>query len=164
MRALDIVVFGRAYTPDYDLLTPPVNVFKVDQMNADLVRQTIGLPVFIEHDTRYDVGYVFDAFIDEFRNLNTFLYISGNDMVNELLPAALREKFYTGLSMGTDVVLDERSKCYTTVAGVRPTEVSLVRTPDRPNAMIEEYWVVPRYVENKTAFVKNLTRRCARFE
>jgi len=161
----DIVVYGRAYTPDWNADTPTVNVFKSEQMNSQLATDTKGLPVFIEHDDKYPIGEVVDAYIDESRNLNTFLYISGNDLVNRKLPDTLdphpmtKKRFYSGLSMGTDVALDQKSKCYTQVVGVKPTEVSLVRNPDRPEANIYDYWIVPRSSTDRDAFVSDLKER-----
>jgi hypothetical protein len=145
----DIIVYGRAYTPDYNLNTPVVNVFKSNQIDYRLADATNGKPVFIEHDTKYPVGKVLKSEVDPLRNLNAFLEVSGNKLVNSKLPPCLEidpftnKRFYSGLSMGTDVELNI-GKTYTTVKSVRPTEVSIVKNPDRPNAYIYDYWLVPR--------------------
>lgn len=145
----DIIVYGRAYTPDYDLNSPVVNIYKSNQIDSKLASATDGKPVYIEHDTKYPVGSVLKSEVDSLRNLNTFLEVSGNKMVNSRLPPCLEidpftnKRYYGGLSMGTDVELDV-SKTYTTVKSVRPTEVSIVRNPDRPQANIYDYWIVPR--------------------
>lgn len=145
-----IVVLGTAYTPDRCDASPTVNVLKTKHMNLDLVDKTKDLPVFIEHDDKYPIGKVVKTFLDEKRNLNAFLEISGNKLVNSKLPATLEidphtnQRYYSGISMGTDVLLDETSKCYTHVKEVRPKELSIVKTPDRPNALIRNHWLVPR--------------------
>lgn len=153
-----IVVYGRAYTPDFDTSKPRVNVFKSYDMTANLARATVGLPVYIEHDERYEVGHVCDAFVDEHSYLNVYLYLAGNEVIMERLPHAIGERYYQGLSMGTNVLLDEHSRCFSQVVDVIPTEVSIVRTPDRPRSFIFDYWHVPDDVLDVNAFVKALRR------
>lgn len=165
----DIIIHGCAYTPDYDMNSPVVNIFKRNQMNTALCNQTKNLPVFIEHDTRVPVGKVVDCYIDEQRNLNTFLHISGNRLVNQKLPQTLEidpftnKRYYTGLSMGTNVRLDDTSRGFTTVRDVTPTEVSIVRNPDRKGALVKNHWLVPRH-ENPEEFIKNKVKTIQRFD
>ena len=166
----DVVVFGRSYTPDYDNTGMKTNVFKSKEIDDKLARQTKGLPVYIEHDSRHQIGYVADSFVDELRTLNSFLYISGNKTVNEkFLDGALSidplsgRRFYNGLSMGSKVELDWESKPYVQAKGVTPTEISVVQTPDRPHANIFDYYVVPNSVEEPNEFVGELSRKYDRF-
>jgi hypothetical protein len=165
----DIIIHGKAYTPDYNLDAPLVNVYKSNQMTSELANKTKSLPVYVEHDSDFTVGKVVDSYIDENRNLNTFLHISGNDIVNSKLPPALEidphtnKRYYTGLSMGTDVLLDESSKCYTTVKSVIPKEVSIVRNPDRPNAFIDNFWLLPRG-ESAEDFINEKSRDILKFD
>ena len=163
--ARDILVYGVAYTPDWSVDTPVVNVYKPNHMTDDLAKQTVGLPVFVEHDCEYPIGNVADAFVDETRNLNTFLHVKGNPLANKKLPSALavdastRRRHFSGLSMGTDVLLDDNSKCYTQVSAVVPTEVSIVKNPDRPKSYIKDYWVLPRLDERETQqYIKDIIR------
>lgn len=166
----DILIFGKSYTPEYDLRSIKTNEYKSNEINDTLAKKTVGLPVFIEHDDRYPVGHVADSFVDERRNLNSFLYVSGNRAVNEqLLSGAIaidpmtNKRFYSGLSMGTQVALDVESKPYVFVQGVTPKEISIVQEPDRPNAFIQDYWVVPKHVEEPKEFVESITRKYDRF-
>ena len=167
----ELVVLGVIYTPDHANSGKGfrTNVYRPEDINADLVDQCVGLPVYIEHDDEFTVGEVLMAFRDENHNLNAFLHIAGNKLVNQRLPGALdidpetNQRFYTGLSMGTDVYLDETSEDYTFVKEVIPKEVSIVRTPDRPGAEIIDYWVLPRHVD-ATEYVSELAAHIPRFE
>jgi len=155
---MDIVVYGTAYTPDYDADAPRTNVFKHADMTPELAAKTVGLPVFIEHDDAYPIGTVAHAEIDARRFMRVALHVRGNPIAAELLPGALSvdpdtgKRFFTGLSMGTDVTLDLRSRAFTTVAAVRPTEISIVRRPDRPMADITDYDLVPHSTTRKELF------------
>jgi hypothetical protein len=166
----DVVVFGRSYTPEYDNDGIKTNVYKSQEINDKLARQTVGLPVYIEHDDRYPVGWVADSFVDELRTLNSFLYITGNRTVNEkILDGALaidpmtNKRYYSGLSMGTRVELDTESRPYVFAKGAHPKEISIVQEPDRPNAHIFDYWVVPRHNEEPKEFVNEISRHYDRF-
>lgn len=165
----DIVIHGTAYVPDWNMESPVVNIFKSNQINRDLCNRTKNLPVFIEHDTNVPVGTVVDCYVDEKRNLNTFLHISGNKMVNKKLPLTLEidpftnKRYYTGLSMGTNVRLDETSRGFTTVKDVTPTEVSIVRNPDREGALLKNHWLVPRH-ESPEEFIKSKVKSIQRFD
>lgn len=166
----DVVVFGRSYTPEYDNEGIHTNVYKSKQIDSKLARQTVDLPVYIEHDDRYNCGFVADSFVDELRTLNSFLYITGNRTVNEkFLEGALsidpmtNTRYYSGLSMGTQVELDCVSKPYVFAKGAKPKEISVVQKPDRPHANIFDYYVVPKSVEEPKEFVEELSRKYDRF-
>lgn len=162
----DVLILGTSYTPDYDLKGVKTNIYKSTEINDTLAKKTTNLPVYIEHDDRYVVGTVKKSFVDERRNLNSFLYITGNRTVNEaLINGAIsidpmtNKRFYNGLSMGTRVALDTETKPYTFVTSVEPQEISIVRNPDRPNAFIKDFWILPKYVENKDEYIDNIVRR-----
>lgn len=166
----DVVVFGRSYTPEYDNCGLKTNVYKSKEITSKLARDTVDLPVYIEHDDRYDCGFVADSFVDELRTLNSFLYITGNRTVNEkFLEGALsidpmtNTRYYGGLSMGTQVELDCTSKPYVFAKGAKPKEISVVQKPDRPHANIFDYYVVPKSAEEPKEFVKELSRKYDRF-
>lgn len=169
-RPNDVVVFGRSYTPEYDNKSLKTNIYKSREIDDKLARSTVGLPAYIEHDDRHQVGHVADSFVDEIRTLNSFLYITGNRKVNEtFLSGALsidpmtNKRYYNGLSMGTKVELDHESKPYVFAKGCSPKEISVVQTPDRPHANIFSYYVVPKSNEEPKEFVANLSRKYDRF-
>lgn len=162
----DVLILGTSYTPDYDTKSAKTNVYKFNEIDEKLAKKTKNLPVYIEHDDRYVVGKVKDSFVDEKRFLNSFLHISGNRVVNEaLIGGAIsidpltNKRFYNGLSMGTKVALDTTSKPYTFVKNVEPQEISIVQTPDRPNAFIKDFWILPKYVEDKNEYIDEIVKR-----
>lgn len=146
----EILVYGCAYTPSYGNDSPST-IFKDDEMNAEFAETVKGLPVFIEHDTSKQIGEVYDAFINEKRQLMTLLHLNNNPIANKLLPPALykdpenNERYYNALSLGNDARIFRRDEYSPPeVGGNVPAEVSLVMAGNRPMTEIDDYWLLPK--------------------
>lgn len=147
----DILVMGCAYTPHFG--EEDTTLFKHDQMTDEFAKSVKGLPVYIEHDKRKQIGDVRDAYINESRQLMTLLHLVGDDYANQKLPHAFYRgpendfrSYYNGLSLGNsvDFKIDHRDGySLKEIVGNRPSEVSIVREGDRPMTSIKDYWLVP---------------------
>lgn len=150
----DLLVMGCAYTPRYG--DEETTLFKYNDMTQKFADSVTGLPVHIEHDTSKTIGEVRDAFINERRQLMTLLHLSGDPVVNKLLPAKLFKNpskggraFFNDLSLGNDVGFKLE---YNTEGGFSkksvtdnvPAEVSIVGNGNRPMTDIENYWILPK--------------------
>lgn len=166
----NIIVFGTSYFPDYDNTSTKTNVFKAEEINDSLAIKTRGLNVYLNHDTDWgSIGVVGDSCVNEKRELLSWLLISGNRGVNEVLCSGALDidpttnaRYYKGLSMGTSVQLDMTSKNYVFPINVTPKEISIVNEYDRPNCIIHNWYKVPSNQEPRE-FLNDLTRKYDRF-
>jgi hypothetical protein len=145
----DIIIMGSAYTPHYG--DEETTLFRDSEMNSDFTNKLKNLPVYIEHDTKYQIGNVVDAFINERRQAKTLLHIHGNSEVNKRLPATLYKDpenncrgYYNSLSLGNDVGLSVDDNSNVRVDTNVPTEISVCMNGDRPMTEIDDYWFVPK--------------------
>jgi hypothetical protein len=146
----DILVYGCAYTPLYGD-DEPSTIFKDVDMNNEFAETVKGLPVYIEHDTTKQIGEVYDAFINEKRQLMTLLHLNNNPIANKLLPPTLykdpnnNERYYNALSLGNDARIFKRDEYAPPEMGQNtPAEVSLVMAGNRPMTEIDDYWLLPK--------------------
>lgn len=163
----DIIIMGNAYTPYYG--DDETTLFKHDQMNEEFTKKLNNLPVFIEHDTRHQIGNVVDAFVNEKRQVKALLHIHGNRQVNKLLPATLYKDpendsrgYYNGLSLGNDIGFVKEGDKISIKDNV-PSEISVVMNGDRPMTEIDDYWFVPKGVDVKTFIKQNIEPKIQRF-
>ena len=150
-----ILVHGVSYIPNYDLNTPKTNIYKYNEIDDNLAKKTKNLPVLYEHinnDPRYEIGKVYDSFVDYKRNLHSVLLLDKNDETVERIIPGLYNKQISALSMGTKVELDTNK--FTKVKSVKPEEISIVQTPDIKNCDIKSTFVVPKSDEKN--FIKNV--------
>lgn len=152
-KTREILIKGCAYTPrveeDYD--GPD---FRYDHITHDLADKVRGLPCYINHDVKHEdgtprkpIGEVVDAYVDSKGNLMTFLHIKDDPVAQKLLPDKLikgpdGKRFLGELSLGTDILIDEREKFNTKVHDRNPKELSIVGKGYRPSAYIEDFWFV----------------------
>jgi hypothetical protein len=128
-------------------------------MTDEFAKKLIGLPVYIEHDERHQIGNVVDAFVNEKRQIKALLHIHGNVKVNELLPSTLYKDplndsrgYYNSLSLGNSVGLVKNGNSVS-VSENTPSEISICMDGDRPMTEIDDYWFVPKGTDVK-AFIK----------
>ena len=156
----EILISGCAYTPLYGEDSPST-IFKHDQMTSAFAESVKGLPVYIEHDTSKQIGEVYDAYINEKRQLMTLLHINNNPIANKLLPPtlykdpAVNQRYYNALSLGNDASFGRKDNLSPPeVRSNVPAEVSLVMAGNRPMTEIDDYWLLPKHTSvNK--FVKD---------
>lgn len=145
----DIIILGSAYTPYYgDNVS---TLFNHNEMNSEFVKKLKDLPVFIEHDTKHQIGNVVDSYVNEKRQLKTLLHIHGNREVNKRLPATLYKDpengskgYYNSLSLGNNVALEQDENNFVHLRANVPSEVSVCMNGDRPMTEIDDYWFVPK--------------------
>lgn len=163
----DIIIMGNAYTPHYG--DNDTSLFRHDEMNNDFTSKLNNLPVYIEHDTRHQIGNVVDAFVNEKRQVKAILHIHGNREVNKRLPATLYKDpennskgYYNGLSLGNDIgfVKDGHT---VSIANNVPSEISVVMNGDRPMTEIDDYWFVPKNKDIKEFIKETIEPRIQRF-
>jgi hypothetical protein len=109
-------------------------------MNQQMINHVIGLPVFIEHDDRFQIGVILNAYIDILYNLCVILEIkqSMNSYIFSGIDQYVKRtgRFpYMGLSLGTNVKISTSDKKIK-VEEISPIEVSIVSNPDREGADI----------------------------
>lgn len=164
----DIIIMGNAYTPHYG--DEETTLFNHNDVKNDFTTKLKDLPVYIEHDTRHQIGNVVDSFVNEKRQVKALLHIHGNREVNRLLPATLHKDpgndgkgYYNGLSLGNALGLIRGDNDKVSVGSNTPSEVSVVMNGDRPDTEIDEYWFVPKG-KNINDFIKeNIEPRIQRF-
>lgn len=147
-QMMDLLVLGSAYTPYYG--DESSTLFKYNEMNASFAKSLLNLPVFIEHDTRHQIGHVVDAYINEKRQVKAILHITGNRVVNEKLPSTLYRdpanggrRYYNSFSLGNDLTFTRNENNVLKVATNVPCEISICREGDRPMTYIDDYWILP---------------------
>lgn len=154
--ARDIFVLGTAYVPRFS--DDDTTLLKYSEITADLARKVVNLPVYIEHDTRYQIGEVYDAYMDERKNLKALLHVYGNPYVNNILPHALaggvEDRYYKSFSLGNTVNFRTVGEDRYAVGDKEPQEISICRLGDVPGTYIDDYWIVPNSV-NARQFAEN---------
>jgi hypothetical protein len=165
----EILVSGCAYTPLYGE-DGPSTIFKHDQMTSAFADSVKGLPVFIEHDTSKKIGEVYDAYINEKRQLMTILHINNNPIANKLLPPTLykdperNQRYYNALSLGNDASFSRKDELSPPeVLSNVPAEVSLVMAGNRPMTEIDDYWLLPKQVPVRDFYNEKLAPRIVRY-
>lgn len=165
----EILVSGCAYTPLYGVDSPS-SIFKHDQMTNEFAESVKGLPVYIEHDTSKQIGEVYDAYINEKRQLMTLLHLNNNPIANKLLPPTLykdpenNQRYYNALSLGNDAKFGRKSRnSPPEVVHNVPAEVSLVMAGNRPMTEIDDYWLLPKHVPVKEYIEKNIYPNIIRY-
>lgn len=144
----DIIVLGFAYTPAYGMANQKTTLFLYEEMTPGFAQSLVGLPVHIEHDDRYRIGTVVEAFVNVRGQVVVMLHITGLRFVNERLPAALQRDpatgraFYGALSLGNDIGFAMRDGRLV-VASNRPSEISICGAGNRPMTDIVDFWLVP---------------------
>lgn len=163
----DILVMGNAYTPHYG--NDETTLFTHEEMNANFTKQLENLPVFIEHDTKFQIGNVVDSFVNENRQIKTLLHIHGNKMVNQILPGTLYKDpennsrgYYNSLSLGNDIGLVREGDRVTVKENV-PSEISICMNGDRPKTEIDDYWLIPRGKDVKEFIRETVEPKIQRF-
>jgi hypothetical protein len=163
----DILIMGSAYTPHYG--DEETTLFNHNQMNNDFTKQLDNLPVFIEHDTRHQIGNVVDSFVNEKRQVKALLHIHGNREVNKLLPATLYKDpendsrgYYNSLSLGNSVGF-VRNGDKVSVQNNVPSEISVCMNGDRPMTEIDDYWFVPKGKNVRDFIRENIDPTIQRF-
>lgn len=163
----DILIMGNAYTPHYG--DEETTLFTHNQMNQDFTKQLENLPVYIEHDTRHQIGNVVDSFVNEKRQVKALLHIHGNREVNRLLPATLYKDpendsrgYYNGLSLGNNLGLIRDGDKISVKENV-PSEISVVMNGDRPMTEIDDYWFIPKGKDVREFIRENIDPKIQRF-
>jgi len=144
----DVLVLGVAYTPAYE--DGETTLFKYSEMTPAFAESLRGLPVYVEHDTRIQIGTVHSAYINDSLQAVALLHIHGNTMVCDRLPAFLDRDprtgraFYNAFSLGNELLLWRNPDTDAVeVMSNTPSEVSVCVDGDRPQTDILDYWVVP---------------------
>lgn len=165
----DILVYGCAYTPLYGE-DEPSTIFKDFEMSTDFADTVKGLPVYIEHDTSKQIGEVYDAFINEKRQLMTLLYLNNNPIANKLLPPTLykdpelNERYYNALSLGNDARITRKDEFSPPELDRNtPAEVSLVMAGNRPMTEIDDYWLLPKQMPLKQFVEENVYPKIVKY-
>lgn len=139
------IVAGVGYTPEW-VQKYKSNVLEPYEMTAQMAASTIGLPVYIEHDTSVPIGVVHSAYINLMKELMVNLRIYANRTVLQHLLPKLKNRFFRGISAGTEVIMKDavtrNGIAYRTVDSVRFIEFSIVMSPDRPNCTIKSYHIL----------------------
>lgn len=165
----EILVAGCAYTPLYGE-DAPSTIFKHDQMTNAFAESVKGLPVYIEHDSTKQIGEVYDAYINEKRQLMTLLHIANNPIANKLLPPTLykdpenNQRYYNALSLGNDASFSRKDQYSAPeVSSNVPAEVSLVMAGNRPMTEIDDYWLLPKQVPVGQFVQENIASNIIRY-
>lgn len=162
----DIIIMGNAYTPHFG--DDESTLFTHGEMNNDFTKSLENLPVYIEHDTKHQIGNVVDSFVNEKRQIKTMLHIHGNREVNKILPGTLykdptdNKRYYNSLSLGNNVGLVKKGD-RVSVSGNVPSEVSIVMSGDRPMTDIDDYWFIPKGMNVKDFIRENIEPTITRF-
>lgn len=164
----DILIMGSSYIPNYD--DDESTLFNYKDMNKDFTSKLENLPIYLEHDTRHQIGTVVDSFIDEKRHVKSLLHIHGNKTVNNILPGTLYQdpendnnRYYKGLSLGNDVKLVKDGEKVSVKSNV-PSEISIVMNPDRANCYINDYWFLPNNTNVKDFIREKIEPTIQRFD
>lgn len=164
----DILVLGTAYVPSFS--DSDTTLLTHAELTQELTSSLINCPVYIEHDTDYQVGEVMDAYLDERKNLKALLHVYGNPLVNQILPHALEKvnengesrRYYESFSLGNRVLF-EKDDVGVRISGKIPQEVSICRKGDIDGTDIDDYWIVPRSVSARRFAQENLLTKMHRF-
>lgn len=165
----DILVLGTAYVPSFS--DSDTTLLTHRELTRELTQSLIQCPVYIEHDTEYQVGDVMDAYLDERKNLKALLHVYGNPLVNQILPHALEKvsengehkRYYESFSLGNKVLFEKDEDTGIRISGKIPQEVSICRKGDIPGTDIDDYWVVPRSMSARQYAQENLLGNFHRF-
>lgn len=164
----DIIIMGSAYTPHYG--DNETTLFTHEQVKDNFTDKLHNLPVYIEHDTRHQIGNVVDSFINEKRQVKALLHIHGNREVNRLLPATLHKDpenngrgYFNGLSLGNGIGFERDENDKINIKSNTPSEISVVMNGDRPMTEIDEYWFVPKGKDVNEFIKENIEHKIQRF-
>ena len=133
-----LIIKGVAYTPNYDNDNFDQVFLTRNEMTNEFAISTIGLPVYIEHDTDGPrVGHIINAYIDELWRLRVVLALDVK-FFNEMIYDKIKNGYFRDMSLGHNVhLLTDPSTSMRKIVAKRPTEVSIVRVGDRPGTHID---------------------------
>lgn len=139
----NLYIRGIAYTPTREKNFKGA-LFTEDEMNDDLAKKCIGLPVLVNHDWKHPkVGVVKEAYIDKNKNLNVLLHCDVPTF-NEMIYSGMTEynkhgkPIFKGLSLAKRHV-EHRTDYDVTISDKEPSEISIVPVGDRPGTWITDF-------------------------